>query len=97
MVSGSGQDNLLEMLRMDHDAEILPGQTVITSGYGSIFPKGLVIGVVEEVTPDSNGLTKRAAIRPAVDFRRLEEVMVIRQAAPEEDQAQQEVETDPAP
>ena len=78
MVTGGGQDGLLEMLRVDHDAEILPGQTVITSGYGSVFPKGLMIGTVEEVMPDSNGLTKRATILPAVDFRRLEEVMVIR-------------------
>jgi len=78
MVSGTGQDDLMEMLRVDQDAEILPGQTVITSGYGSVFPKGLMIGTVEEVMPDSNGLTKRALIRPAVDFRRLEEVMVIR-------------------
>jgi len=78
MVSGTGQDDLVEMLRVDHDAEVLPGQTVITSGYGSVFPKGLMIGTVEKVMPDSNGLTKRATIRPAVDFRRLEEVMVIR-------------------
>ncbi|MCL1804682.1 MAG: rod shape-determining protein MreC [Clostridiales bacterium] len=78
MVSGTGQDDLLEMLRVDHDAEIKPGQTVITSGYGSVFPQGLMIGTVEEVLPDSNGLAKRAMIRPAVDFRRLEEVMVVR-------------------
>ena len=78
MVSGTGQDDRLEMLRLDQDAEILPGQAVITSGYGSVFPQGLMIGTVEKVTPDSNGLTKRATITPAVDFRRLEEVMVIR-------------------
>ena len=78
MVSGTGQDDLLEMLRVEHDAEILPGQTVITSGYGSVFPKGLMLGTVEEVMIDTNGLTKRATIRPAVNFRLLEEVMVIR-------------------
>ena len=78
MVSGTGQDDLLEILRVEHDAEIQPGQTVITSGYGSVFPRGLMIGVIEDVLPDANGLTKRATIRPAVDFRRLEEVMVIR-------------------
>ena len=78
MVSGTGQDDLLEMLRVDKDAEILPGQSVITSGYGSVFPRGLMIGIVEEVLPDANGLTKRATVKPSVDFRRLEEVMVIR-------------------
>ena len=78
MVSGTGQDDVLEMLRVDKDAEIEPGQTVITSGYGSVFPKGLLIGIVEEVKPDLNGLTQRATIKPSVDFRRLEEVMIIR-------------------
>ena len=88
MVTGKGQDDLLEMLRMDHDADILPGQMVITSGYGSVFPKGLMIGTVEEVLLDSNGLTKRATIRPAVDFRRLEEVMVVRAIWEDEDEVQ---------
>lgn len=86
MVSGTGQDDLLEMLRVDHDVEIIPGQTVITSGYGSVFPKGLMIGSVEEVLLDSNGLTKRAMIRPAVDFRRLEEVMVVRAVWEDDDE-----------
>ncbi|MEL7623325.1 MAG: rod shape-determining protein MreC [Clostridiales bacterium] len=85
MVTGTGQDDLLEMLRLDHAAEISPGQRVITSGYGSIFPKGLMVGVVEEVVADSNGLTKRATVRPAVDFRRLEEVMIIRSVNADEE------------
>jgi rod shape-determining protein MreC len=85
LATGTGRDDLLEMLRVDQEAEIYSGQTVITSGYGSVFPKGLMIGIVEEVLPDSNGLTKRATIKPAVDFRRLEEVMVIREVLEWED------------
>ena len=78
VISGTGQDDQLMMRRVDHDEEILPGQTVITSGYGSVFPKGLVIGTVDKVTLDPDGLAKSAAVLPAVDFRRLEEVMVVR-------------------
>jgi rod shape-determining protein MreC len=78
LVAGSGRDDLLELQRVSNEAEMAAGQTVITSGYGSIFPKGLVVGTIELVEADPNGLTKRATIRPAVDFRRLEEVMVIR-------------------
>jgi len=78
VISGTGLDDFLDLQRVDHDAEVLPGQTVITSGYGSVFPKGLVIGTVDKVTMDPNGLTKSAKILPAVDFRRLEEVMVVR-------------------
>jgi len=78
LVAGTGQDDRLEMLKVDHDAEMSPGQTVITSGYGSVFPKGLVIGTVDKVALDPDGLTKSASVLPAVDFRRLEEVMVVR-------------------
>ena len=78
LVSGTGRDDLLELSRMAYDAEVEEGQTVITSGYGSIFPKGLVVGTVVSVEADAGRLSKKAYIRPAVDFRRLEEVMVIR-------------------
>jgi cell shape-determining protein MreC len=50
-----------------------------------------MIGTVEDVLPDSNGLTKRATIRPSVDFRRLEEVMVIRGLLDHEEDIQGEV------
>lgn len=91
MVSGTGRDDYMEMLWVDHDEEILPGQTVITSGYGSVFPKGLMIGTVDEVLPDANGLTKHATIRPSVDFRMLEEVMVIRGLWESEEDAPEDV------
>jgi rod shape-determining protein MreC len=78
LAAGTGRDDLLELTRVAYDAEIEAEQTVITSGYGSIFPKGLVVGIIDSVETESNGLTKKAYIRPAVDFRWLEEVMVIR-------------------
>ncbi|MDN5347269.1 MAG: rod shape-determining protein MreC [Clostridia bacterium] len=67
----------LQMIHLAHNAPLSEGEIVITSGLGGIFPKGLPIGVVTEILLEPEGLTKRAIIRPAVDFERMEEVLVI--------------------
>lgn len=50
---------------------------VLTSGLGNIYPKGLVIGHVAKIERQSYGITQHIEIRPAVDFSRLEEVIVL--------------------
>ena len=65
------------MINLARDADILPGDRIITSGFGGIYPKGILVGDVLDVINDEGGLLKFAVMRPAVDFTRLEEVMVI--------------------
>lgn len=55
----------------------VPGDTVVTSGKDGIFPKGIRIGQVLEVSVDKNQLQKNAVIEPSVDFNHIEEVLVI--------------------
>lgn len=66
--------NLLNLAR---DADVKEGDMIITSGYGGIYPKGIVIGEVISVNNAEGGLLKYAVIQTAVDFQHLEEVMVI--------------------
>ncbi|WP_284036104.1 rod shape-determining protein MreC [Neobacillus sp. 114] len=67
-------------------AKVEKGQTVITSGMGGVFPKGLMIGKVEEVKPDQYGLNQTALVKPGADFYDIENVMVIKRlmTSPEE-------------
>ncbi len=58
--------------------DIEPGERVVTSGLGRVFPKGLIIGSVSSVRKKPYGLFQEAAIIPAVDFSRIEEVFVVR-------------------
>ncbi|MEH6891656.1 rod shape-determining protein MreC [Bacillus sp. JJ864] len=51
-------------------------QTVVTSGLGGVFPDGLVIGQIVEVTADEYGLTQTAYIKPAADLSDVSNVMV---------------------
>lgn len=66
-------------LRMDlvsNLAEVKVGDIVVTSGVDGIYPKGFVIGTVESSEPGP-GLYRVIGVRPAVDFRGLEEVLVL--------------------
>ena len=65
------------------DANVTEGDHVETSGTGGIYPPGLYIGKVDEVTVDANGVSQRAILQPAVEFDRISEVFVIRGTLPE--------------
>ena len=66
-----------QMVYLPIDSNVLPGDLVISSVLGGIFPKGLIIGEVERIEQQENELLKIATIKPAVDFQRLEEVFII--------------------
>lgn len=51
--------------------------TVVTSGLGFIYPKGIKIGNVSKIERASYGITQYIEILPSVDFNRLEEVVVL--------------------
>lgn len=78
MVSGTGSG--AETLRFDglpKESDVIKGDVIITSGYGGVYPKGLVIGTVEKVNVDALGGVEEAEIKPAADFAHMEEVFVI--------------------
>jgi rod shape-determining protein MreC len=59
--------------------EIKTGQFVVTSGrQGSIFVRGIPIGQVESVGSQEVELYQSVTVRPSVDFRKLDVVMVVR-------------------
>ena len=66
-----------QMIYLDLDADVWPGDLVVTSGLGSQVPKGLLVGTVEDVFIDKSGLYQCAVVRPAVDLSRAEEVLCI--------------------
>ena len=78
MVSGnSGNPGYLTFLSLPKESDVIKGDTIVTSGYGGVYPKGLIIGTVEQVDVDSEGGTQSAEIKPAADFNHMEEVFII--------------------
>jgi rod shape-determining protein MreC len=75
VVVGAG-DELLRLEYVSEIADVAVGDVVVTSGIDGIFPKGFIIGRVEAL--DRSGRAyRRIAVRPAVDFTSLEEVLVV--------------------
>ena len=76
IVVGTGGDRL----RMDYvpsAADVKVGDRVVTSGIDGIYPKGFVVGQIESIERSGGAFTE-IAIRPAVDFSRLEQVLIVR-------------------
>ncbi len=61
----------------NNDNKVEVGEQVVTSHVSSRFVQGLFIGYVSEIEVDSNNLTRSGYITPAVDFSKLQEVLVI--------------------
>jgi len=69
------------LCRMDTipvDVDVAVNDVIETSGLGGIYPKGIIIGKVKEVKKTNSELNRYAIIEPAVDFKRLEEVFVLK-------------------
>lgn len=70
-----------ELRYLDPDAAVQPGDQVLTAGTGGVFPKGLRVGTVIAVTADPNTPGKLAEVEPAAEFRKVEEVLLLRPAS----------------
>lgn len=58
--------------------QLVPGDTILTSGGGERFPPGLVVGTIEEVRQAAGGQTFFGVVKPACDFGTLSQVFVIK-------------------
>lgn len=74
---GLMQDGLVKLGYLPLDNGIVVGDEVLTSGRGEIYPSGLVVGTVEQVSPDDTGMAGQALVRPAVRLDKLAEVFII--------------------
>ncbi|MCX5667590.1 MAG: rod shape-determining protein MreC, partial [Candidatus Omnitrophica bacterium] len=59
------------------DSDVRPGDKVMTAGFGSVFPKGILIGEIEKVGREEGRLYKYAILKPSQDLSMLEEVLCI--------------------
>jgi rod shape-determining protein MreC len=71
----SGPRLSLENVSLGDD--VLPGDTLVSSGLGGIFPEGLLIGTILSVKADSTFTFKQIEIEPAVRFSALDEIFIL--------------------
>jgi len=71
-----GENPVLSLLYVSSQEDVKAGDWVFTSGLGGVFPEGVRVGTVSRVGIAENGLMKDVQVKPAVNFRGLEEVLV---------------------
>lgn len=76
IVSGNSVGNVSGYM-MDAESTVAEGDVIVTSGLGT-YPEGLLIGNVKTVVYNSNTLLKEITVEPAVNFKGLEKVAVIK-------------------
>lgn len=73
-------EGLLEVGYIENNtSKIEDGSEVVTSHLGDKYLQGILIGYIKDITTDSTKMTKSGYLTPAVDFNRLENVLVITQ------------------
>jgi rod shape-determining protein MreC len=75
--SGTPIDRMVEFQFFSHNTAIKPGQNVISSGDGGVFPKGILIGQIVDIGENNTGLSTQARVKLAADLNSLEEVFVM--------------------
>ncbi|MBE0616564.1 MAG: rod shape-determining protein MreC, partial [Proteobacteria bacterium] len=71
------------VLHLARGDEAAPGDRVVTSGLGGVFPKGLLLGEITEVQIQPGQVFHTAELLPSADLSRMEEVFVILPASPD--------------
>ncbi|MGN0334718.1 MAG: rod shape-determining protein MreC [Lachnospiraceae bacterium] len=89
MVSGNLQQMSSGVITLsqlkDSDDEVKYGAKVVTSQVSSKYHAGILIGYVNELSMDSNNLTKSGTLTPAVDFEHIRSVLIITDVKPQID------------
>ncbi|MBE6830711.1 MAG: rod shape-determining protein MreC [Ruminococcaceae bacterium] len=68
---------VLKLGYLTADTTVKPGDIIVTSGLGGVFPRNLAIGTVNEVKNDPYDVSLYAEIKPFVDVKTVRDVMVI--------------------
>ncbi len=71
----SGTISLVKLT--DEDNNVHVGDKVVTSNISEKFLPGILIGYISKLDNDANNLTKSGEITPVVDFKHMQEVLVI--------------------
>jgi len=69
---------------LTNDVTVEEGDEVVTSGLSEIFPKGILIGNVKEITIDKFGLSKILKVTPSADYNDIRYVSILKRESSEE-------------
>ena len=71
------KSGLCKMSVITENADVLIGDTIVTSGVGGIYPEGIYIGKVQSFKNNTEGTGNYAIITPGVDFAHITDVLIL--------------------
>ena len=75
------REGLCRLRYLEEGADVKVGDRILTSGYGSVYPRGLTVGYVERIEENEYSRSLVAYVRPAAfaedDADRISQVMII--------------------
>jgi rod shape-determining protein MreC len=77
VISGQSTQNSCKLRDLDRLEDVVVNDTIVSSGFGGVFPKGLLVGTVTAVIPNPSQVLQTVTVRTAVDIYRLEEVFIV--------------------
>lgn len=82
ILSGYDEEKGLVLVSgVDSKVQIEVGDSVTTSGLGGMFPRGIYIGTVEEISNDKYGLSKTLGIKTTQNFNNIHYVTILKEAS----------------
>ncbi len=76
-ILGSESNGRLFLEYVDGSADPEVGETVLTSRFGGVYPEGIVVGSIKSISEGEIGLDLSLEVSPAVDFERVNEVLIL--------------------
>ena len=71
-------DGRFKLSYLPNNADVEAGDPVETSGYGGLYPQGLLLGTVVDFLPESHGISSYAVVEPVVPLEELKSVFVVK-------------------
>ena len=68
------------MVNIPKNSDVIVGDVVVTSGFGGVYPKGIVVGKIKDIQNEESGLLKYGVVETTVNFQKLEDVAIIVQS-----------------
>ncbi len=96
MVNGDQEtieEGYIKIEDIDRNAEVAEGDEIVTSNISSKYLAGLTIGKIKDIKLSDSKLSKTAKLEPAVDFKHLQEVLIIKKVKSDETSEKEETKT----
>ncbi len=76
-MSSLRKNGTLDVSMLPKESKAIENEEVVTSHISDRYLSGILIGYIKNIKPDSSNMTKEAVLVPAVDFQKLDEVLII--------------------